>query len=40
MAGVLERVAPMRWRLIIPFPRSGARLELFELTPVADQPKT
>jgi hypothetical protein len=38
MAGVLERVGPMRWRLVIPFPRSGAKLELFELTPVADQP--
>jgi hypothetical protein len=38
MAGVLERFGPMRWRLVIPFPRSGARLELFELTPVADQP--
>lgn len=39
MAGVLERVAPMRWRLVIPYPRSGARLELFELTPVAEQPR-
>lgn len=40
MAGVLERVGPMRWRLAIPFPRSGARLEVYELTPVADQPKS
>jgi len=40
MAGVLERVAPMRWRLVIPWPRSGAKLELFELTPVAAQPGT
>jgi hypothetical protein len=38
MAGVLERFGPMRWRLVIPFPAPGARLELFELTPVADQP--
>lgn len=38
MAGVLERVGPMRWRLMIPFPRSGAKLEVFELTPVAEQP--
>ena len=38
MAGVLERVGPMRWRLVIPFPRSGAKLEIYELTPVADQP--
>jgi hypothetical protein len=39
MAGVLERVGPMRWRLVIPFPRSGAQLDVFELTPVAEQPK-
>lgn len=38
MAGVLERVAPMRWRLVVPFPRSGAKLDVFELTPVAEQP--
>ena len=40
MAGVLERIAPFRWRLVIPWPRSGAKLEVFELTPVANQPKT
>ena len=39
MAAVFERIAPFRWRLVIPYPRSGARLELFELTPVADQPQ-
>nr|WP_314445769.1 DUF4893 domain-containing protein [uncultured Sphingomonas sp.] len=38
MAGVVERIGPMRWRLAIPFPRSGARLEVYELTPVAVQP--
>lgn len=38
MAGVFERIAPFRWRLVIPWPRSGAKLEVFELTPVADQP--
>jgi hypothetical protein len=38
MAGVVERVGPMRWRLALPFPRSGARLEVYELTPVAVQP--
>jgi hypothetical protein len=38
MAGILERIGPMRWRLMIPFPRSGAKLEISELTPVADQP--
>jgi hypothetical protein len=39
MAGVVERVAPFVWRLVIPYPRSGARLAVFELTPVAEQPK-
>jgi hypothetical protein len=39
MAGVVERVGPMRWRLALPFPRSGARLEVYELTPVAVQPE-
>ena len=39
MAGVFERIAPFRWRLVIPYPRSGAKLEVFELTPVANQPK-
>lgn len=39
MAGVFERIAPFRWRLVIPWPRSGHKLEVFELTPVADQPE-
>lgn len=39
MAGVVERIAPFRWRLVIPWPQSGAKLEVFELTPVADQPE-
>ena len=39
MAGVLERIAPFRWRLVIPWPQSGAKLQVFELTPVADQPE-
>lgn len=38
MAGVFERIAPFRWRLVIPWPRSGAKIEVFELTPVANQP--
>lgn len=37
-AGVFERIAPFRWRLVIPWPQSGANIEVFELTPVADQP--
>ncbi len=38
MAGVLERVAPFRWRLVIPWPRGTSKLDLFELTPVSEQP--
>ena len=39
MAGVLERVGPFRWRLVIPFPRGSSKLDVFELTPVAEQPE-
>ena len=39
MVGVFERIAPFRWRLVIPFPRSDAKLQVFELTPVANQPE-
>jgi len=39
MAGVVERVGPFRWRLVIPWPRGGSKLDVFELTPVAEQPK-
>lgn len=38
MAGVLERIAPFRWRLVIPWPQSPSKLDVFELTPVANQP--
>lgn len=40
MAGVLERVAPFRWRLVIPWPRGQSKLDVFELTPVPEQHKT
>jgi hypothetical protein len=39
MAGVFERVGPFRWRLVIPWPQSPSKLDVFELTPVADQPE-
>ncbi len=39
MAGVFERIAPFRWRLVIPWPQSGAKIQVFELTPVANQPE-
>ena len=39
MAGIFERIAPFRWRLVIPWPQDGAKLNVFELTPVAAQPQ-
>ena len=39
MAGVLERIEPFRWRLVIPWPQSSSKLDVFELTPVTIQPK-
>jgi hypothetical protein len=41
MAGVLERIAPFKWRLVIPWPQSTSKLDVFELTPVdfAAQPQ-
>ena len=34
MAGVFERIAPFRWRHVIPWPQSDNKLQVFELTPV------
>jgi hypothetical protein len=34
MAGALERIAPFKWRLVIPWPQSTSKLDVFELTPV------
>ena len=39
MAGVLERVSPFQWRLVIPWPRGTSKLDVIELTPVNEQPK-
>ncbi len=39
MAGIFERIGAFRWRLVIPWPQDGAKLQVFELTPVADQPE-
>jgi len=39
MAGLLERVGPFQWRLVIPWPRGTSKLDVFELTPVNEQPK-
>jgi Domain of unknown function (DUF4893) len=34
MAGVFERIGAFRWRLVIPWPQSNSKLDVFELTPV------
>jgi hypothetical protein len=39
MAGVFERIGPFKWRLVIPWPQSNSKLDVFELTPVAQQPE-
>ena len=39
MAGIFERIGPFRWRLVIPWPQEGAKLDVFELTPVVEQPQ-
>jgi hypothetical protein len=39
MAGVLERIAPFRWRLVIPYPQGTSKLDIFELRPVEKQPE-
>jgi hypothetical protein len=41
MAGVFERIGAFRWRLVIPWPQSTSKLDVFELTPVdfASQPQ-
>ena len=39
MAGVLERIAPFEWRLVIPWPQGSSKLDVFELKPVEIQPE-
>lgn len=39
MAGIFERIGPFKWRLVIPWPQDGAKLHVFELTPVVEQPR-
>ena len=38
MVGVVERIAPFRWRLVVPWPQSNSKLDVYELTPVETQP--
>jgi hypothetical protein len=37
MAGLVERVAPYRYRLVVPWPRHGAKLDVIELVPAPPQ---
>lgn len=37
VAGIVERIGPFRWRLVIPRPASGAALEIFEMEPAQVQ---
>lgn len=35
MAGILERIGPRRWRLVMPFPHWESTLDVIDLTPAA-----
>ncbi len=35
MAGVFERIAPQRWRLVLPYPKFESILDVIELVPAA-----
>ena len=35
VAGVVERVGPLRYRIVMPWPRRGGLLDVLELVPVA-----
>lgn len=37
MIGAFERVGPFRFRLVVPWPRSASKLDVFELTPAPAQ---
>lgn len=39
MAGVFERIGPFQWRLVVPWPQGISKLDVYELTPVPEQPK-
>lgn len=34
VAGLLERIEPFRWRLVVPFPHDGTILDIYELVPL------
>lgn len=35
MAGIVERIGPQRWRLLLPYPRFESTLDVMELVPAA-----
>jgi Domain of unknown function (DUF4893) len=35
VAGVVERIGPLRYRIVMPWPRGGGALDILELVPVA-----
>lgn len=39
MAGVFERIGPMRFRLVLPYSITGSKVDVYEMTPVAEQPQ-
>lgn len=45
VVGIVERIGPFRWRLVLPWRTSSAGLDIYELTPVppgqqAEEPRT
>jgi len=39
IAGIFERIGPLRYRLVTPWPAGGMKLEVLELVPAAVQPE-
>lgn len=38
MAGIMERISPFRFRLVVPWPRNESKLDVIELVPVVEKP--
>lgn len=39
VVGYVERVAPFRWRMVMPWPRAGSKLDILELIPIPPEVK-
>ena len=39
LAGFVERVAPFRWRLVMPWPHTKSVINIIEMVPYTDPPK-